>query len=81
MIREIFFIIDENIKVIKDVPRILGNSAFDQFIETIYPNGNKQDFQPEIQKIIENSKEFQENKKFIKEKIEKDFKEAIKKVE
>lgn len=29
MIREIFFIIDENIKVIKDVPRILGNSAFD----------------------------------------------------
>ena len=29
MIREIFFIIDENIKVIKDVPKILGNTIFD----------------------------------------------------
>ena len=35
MIREIFFILEENIKVVKDVPKILGNSAFDTYVEAI----------------------------------------------
>ena len=36
MIREIFFILEENIKVVKDVPKILGNTAFDNHVETLF---------------------------------------------
>lgn len=57
MIREIFFILEENIKVVKDVPKILGNSAFDTYVEAIcQDNEEKESMLPDIQDIIENSK-------------------------
>lgn len=35
MIREIFFILEENIKIVKEVPKILGNTAFDNYVDSI----------------------------------------------
>lgn len=82
MIREIFFILEENIKIVKEVPKILGNTAFDNYVDSICSDEKEKiSFQPDIQKIIEDSVEFNANKILIKEKIQKDFKDAIKRVE
>lgn len=48
MVRELFFIVEENVKVVKDVPKILGNQVFDQYVDSIGPPEEKQDFQPDI---------------------------------
>lgn len=32
IIKAMEFILEENIKVVRDVPKILGNSAFDEYV-------------------------------------------------
>jgi hypothetical protein len=44
MIKEIFFILEENIKIVKEVPKVLGNTAFDVFVDAICPDGDKLSF-------------------------------------
>ncbi len=50
-------ILNENIKVVRDVPKILGNKAFDDYIKRILVGEKEEiaDIRPDILKIVKSS--------------------------
>ena len=82
IIDSIGLILEKNIKVVSDVPKILGNSAFNQYVSDILKeNETLSCISPNIHQIIQNSNIFQNEKLIINKKITKDFRESKKKVE
>ena len=68
-------ILGENIKVVRDVPKILGNKAFDDCLKKILPEENESvnSLCSDIHKIITCSNNFQTMKTDIIAKISSDF--------
>lgn len=84
MLHSINYIVDENVKVLKEVPKILGNLAFDQFIRRLKGEIERIEYEmitPDISKIIYSSDEYKTLIDKINLKIENDFNECKKKVD
>lgn len=81
MVKELSFVLEENIKVAKEVPKILGNPAFDPLTDPLWPPGERETHLPDLKRIIEGSEQFQTDKELIKKKVESDFREALRRVE
>ena len=77
------YILDENIKLIKDTPKIFENKDFKPYIDSLFKSHIESIsyILPEIRDIIYNSREFIEVKSTLRVKIETDLKECRKRVE
>ena len=79
MLHSINYIVDENVKVLREVPKILGNMAFEQFIGASFVDYDS--VAPDIGRIVYASEDYRVLMHRIDAKVEDDYNECKKKVD
>lgn len=83
IVQALNWIFDENIRLVQDVPKILTNPLFEQFVRDLLPvnSTNFALISPNINTIISESSSYKKTKEKIEKKIKIDFLECRKKID
>ena len=80
MLKAVHCIVDENVKLVRDLPKILGNSSFDEFLLPLCDTGYKTII-PDVADVIYRSTFHKRKINEISDRISHDFSECVKKVD
>lgn len=83
IVQAIESVFDENVRLVLEVPKVLGNSMFEGLVKDLLPadNPNMALIAPNIQRIIVESSSFKRTHARVLQKISQDFSECRKKID